>query len=273
MTLAYSAGILTLSANFKYYNELITTLANTVTTKCNAVPRINASGVIINTCGFIKDAGYTALCKIAKAFKIDVVIVLENEWLVSMLQKDLPPFVKVFGAPKSGGVETRASNQKIASRKEVIRKVSFCYMFKFKKIKFKRYLFLFFQYFYGNRSAVQHPFVIEFSYAKSNETLLIAKVGTDKLPDSCLPVGVTVEDHRTKVVKMQVTADLKNHVLAVMPPNAVIDQSLIQMPVLGFVVVTEVDTSRKTFTILSPQPQPLPSNIALYTDIIYVDDS
>uniref|UniRef100_A0A7E4W136 Protein CLP1 homolog n=1 Tax=Panagrellus redivivus TaxID=6233 RepID=A0A7E4W136_PANRE len=248
-TLAYPAGIINPTANEQYYLHLIETLAATINEKCATIPRINASGVVINTCGFVKDAGYTALLHAAKNFKIDVVIVLENERLVNNLTKDLPNFVKIVHEPKSGGVEPRQTTQRQKARHDVVK-----------------------SYFYGTRHTIFHPFTIEISYGvpEEEQQLIIAKVGTEKLPDSCLPVGVVLEDHRTKVVKLQITSDLKNHVLAMMPPNAVIDQGLISTPTVGFVVVTEVDTARKTFTILSPQPQ-LPSRIALFTDVTYVD--
>uniref|UniRef100_A0AC34F8L1 Protein CLP1 homolog n=1 Tax=Panagrolaimus sp. ES5 TaxID=591445 RepID=A0AC34F8L1_9BILA len=251
-TLAFSLGTVSPGMNMEYYKHLIQTLANLVDEKCALSPRINTSGVIINTCGWIKDAGYHALLVASKAFKVDVVVVLDNELLFNNFKKDLPNFVKIVHEPKSGGVEVRSQAQRAAARNLCIQ-----------------------TYFYGTKQSPFHPFTIEFSYAKLDEEqeLYIARVGTDKLPDSCLPFGMTVEDHRTKVVRVSIDSSLKDKVLALMPPNATIDQSLLSTPAIGFIVVTDVDVEKKTFTILSPQPQPLPTRLALYTDVAFVDNT
>uniref|UniRef100_A0A914Z814 Protein CLP1 homolog n=1 Tax=Panagrolaimus superbus TaxID=310955 RepID=A0A914Z814_9BILA len=251
-TLAFSLGSTSPALNIEYYKHLIQTVANLVDEKCAFSPRINASGVVINTCGWIKDSGYHALLVASKAFKVDIVVVLDNELLFNNFKKDLPNFVKIVHEPKSGGVEVRSTAQRAASRNRCIQ-----------------------NYFYGTKHSPFHPFTIEFSYAKSEEEqeLYIARVGTDKLPDSCLPFGMTVEDHRTKVVRVSIDSSLKDKVLALMPANAAIDQSLISTPAIGFIVITDVDVEKKTFTILSPQPQPLPTRLALYTDVSFIDDS
>jgi polyribonucleotide 5'-hydroxyl-kinase len=251
-TLAFSLGTVSPSSNMEYYKHLIKTVANLVDEKCALYPRINASGVIINTCGWIKDAGYHSILVASKAFKVDIVVVLDSELLVNNLKKDLPNFVKVVIEPRSGGVETRSPAQRASSRNRCIQ-----------------------SYFYGTKQAPFHPFTIEFSYGKPDEEqeLYIAKVGTDKLPDSCIPFGMEIEDHRTKVVRVSIDSSLKDKVLALMPPNATIDQSLISMPAIGFIVVTNVDVVRKIITVLSPQPQPLPTRLALYTDVTFLDES
>uniref|UniRef100_A0AC35FIH2 Protein CLP1 homolog n=1 Tax=Panagrolaimus sp. PS1159 TaxID=55785 RepID=A0AC35FIH2_9BILA len=251
-TLAFSLGTVSPGTNMEYYKHLIKTVANLVDEKCALYPRINASGVIINTCGWIKDAGYHSILVASKAFKVDIVVVLDSELLVNNLKKDLPNFVKVVIEPRSGGVETRSPAQRASSRNRCIQ-----------------------SYFYGTKQAPFHPFTIEFSYGKPDEEqeLYIAKVGTDKLPDSCIPFGMEIEDHRTKVVRVSIDSSLKDKVLALMPPNATIDQSLISMPAIGFIVVTNVDVVRKIITVLSPQPQPLPTRLALYTDVTFVDES
>lgn len=87
-------------------------------------------------------------------------------------------YFQIVHEPKSGGVEVRSQAQRASARNRCIQ-----------------------SYFYGTKQSSFHPFTIELSYAKPEEEqdLFIAKVGTEKLPDSCLPFGVTVEDHRTKV--------------------------------------------------------------------------
>merc|ERR1711928_84953 len=70
--------------------------------------RINAvSGVVINTCGWVKAQGYQMLVHAAKAFEVDIVIVLDQERLYNELVRDFPDTVKIVFQPKSGGVVER----------------------------------------------------------------------------------------------------------------------------------------------------------------------
>ena len=48
------------------------------------------SGVIINTCGLVKGQGYQMLIHAAKAFQVDLIIVLDQERLHNELVRDLP---------------------------------------------------------------------------------------------------------------------------------------------------------------------------------------
>ena len=64
------------------------------------------SGVVINTCGWVKAKGYQMLVHAAKAFEVDVVIVLDQERLFNELVRDLPDSVRIAFQPKSGGVCT-----------------------------------------------------------------------------------------------------------------------------------------------------------------------
>ena len=66
---------------------------------------VAASGVVINTCGWVKDEGYKSLTHVAQAFEVDVIIVLDQERLYNELVRDIP-FIKVVFLPKSGGVRT-----------------------------------------------------------------------------------------------------------------------------------------------------------------------
>ena len=48
--------------------------------------------------------GYQLLIHAAKTFKVDFIIVLDQERLYNELVRDMPDFVKVLFQPKSGGV-------------------------------------------------------------------------------------------------------------------------------------------------------------------------
>lgn len=62
------------------------------------------SGVIINTCGWIKGEGYKQLLNSGKAFEVDVILVLDQERLYNELVRDMPNYVKIVFIQKSGGV-------------------------------------------------------------------------------------------------------------------------------------------------------------------------
>ena len=62
------------------------------------------SGVVINTGGWVRGAGYDALKHAAGAFEVDIILVLDQERLYNQLKGDLPDFVKIVLLPKSGGV-------------------------------------------------------------------------------------------------------------------------------------------------------------------------
>lgn len=68
-----------------------------------------SSGVVINTCGWTKSEGYKHLLRMAKAFEVGVILVLDQERLYNELVRDMPDFVKVVFVPKSGGVSTNFS--------------------------------------------------------------------------------------------------------------------------------------------------------------------
>jgi len=83
-----------------------------------------------------------------------------------------------------------------------------------------------------------------------------------------------VEDHRMTVVPVPISSEITNRLLALMPPDCTaIDQALLKKSCLGYMAVTGVDTTKKIITILSPQPYPLPSKVALVSDVMFVDDN
>jgi len=102
----YHYGYKSPGNNQLLYNLLVSKLAKTVSERMEA-NKINAvSGVVINTCGWVKAQGYQMLVHAARAFEVDVVIVLDQERLYNELVRDLPDTVKIAFQPKSGGVGT-----------------------------------------------------------------------------------------------------------------------------------------------------------------------
>ena len=54
------------------------------------------------------------------------------------------------------------------------------------------------RYFYGTRALPLKPYRIEVPF----ESVEICQLGAEKVPDSCLPFGVSADDHHTKVWKI-----------------------------------------------------------------------
>lgn len=146
-------------------------MAEVVREKLRLSQVANTGGVVINTCGWVKGAGYTCLVEAAKSFEVDVIVVLDHERLYNDLLRDMPRFVKIVHQPKSGGVEDRTREVRIAARRSKIR-----------------------QYFYGTprNPLYPHSFDIRFSDVQ------IFKIGAPNLPESCMPLGMRADDTSTK---------------------------------------------------------------------------
>ncbi|EFX83567.1 hypothetical protein DAPPUDRAFT_100140 [Daphnia pulex] len=203
------------------------------------------SGVIINTCGWVKGQGYQMLIHAAKAFEVDLIIVLDQERLYNELVRDLPETVKVVFQPKSGGVcfhaccGTESACKSRISRSENSR------------------IFLRIQFY-------PHSFEVRFSDVK------IFKIGAPALPDSLMPLGMKAEDQLTKLVTVQPSQQLLHHLISISMTESGEDD-IIQTNVTGFICVNNVDLERQMLTVLSPQPRPLPRTRLLLSDIQYMD--
>ena len=220
-------------------------LADVVRERMAAVRKAEVSGVVINTCGWIRyqlcillivihtcdwirGEGYNQIKHIAKAFEVDAIIVLDHERVYNDLVKDMPKFVKVVLQPKSGGVVSRNQEQRSESRDNRIK-----------------------QYFYGPQNNLfPHSFEVSFSEIKGK----LFKIGAPELPDSCIPLGVSIADNKTKLVAVNPNPrDLLNRVLGVSYTSATEDVIITNLA--GYVVVTEVKMEEQKLTVLSPQPR------------------
>lgn len=240
--LVYHYGYKEPGSNSMLYNLLVTKLGQTVSERMNE-NRLNAvSGVVINTCGWVKGEGYKLLLHAAKAFEVDTIIVLDQERLYNELVRDLPDFVKVVFQPKSGGVVERSKQVRTESRDQRIR-----------------------EYFYGPAAQFYpHSFEVRFSDVK------IYKIGAPALPDSLMPLGMRAEDQLTKLVPVQPSMQLLHHLLAISSASSA-EEDLITSNITGFICVNSVDMERQMMTVLSPQPRPLPRTRFLISDVQYMD--
>ncbi|GAB6030986.1 hypothetical protein CHUAL_007809 [Chamberlinius hualienensis] len=240
--LVYHFGHKSPGANITLYNFLVSRLSEVIALRLENNKKACASGVIINTCGWIKDLGYTAIKHAAQTFEVDLIIVLDQERLYNELVRDMPQFVKIILLPKSGGVVERSQKCRGAARDNRVR-----------------------EYFYGLRFPLYpRSFDVRFSDVK------IYKIGAPILPDSCMPVGMKPEDTHTKLVQVSPSPNLLHHMMSVSYASST-DEDIVQTNVAGFICVTDINMERELMTVLSPQPRPLPKTVLLLSEVQFMD--
>lgn len=206
--LVYNFGHVTPSENDAYYDILISKLAEVARERANANQHSKSSGIIVNTCGWVRGGGYEHIIHAAKAFNVSAILVLDQERLYNELLRDVPKRVQVVFLQKSGGVVKRSKSVRAETRDLRIR-----------------------EYFYGKQSPLYpHSFEVKWADIK------ICKVGAPALPDSCMPLGMRAADNKTKVVSVQPSLSLLHHLLAVTYADK-IDDGVIQSNVAGFICV------------------------------------
>uniref|UniRef100_A0A8D9A2D8 Polyribonucleotide 5'-hydroxyl-kinase Clp1 n=1 Tax=Cacopsylla melanoneura TaxID=428564 RepID=A0A8D9A2D8_9HEMI len=174
--IVYNFGHLTPTANMDLYQHCVERLWKSVDERMNKDAKTNASGIIINTCGWIKGDGFKCLLACAQRLRVDNILVLDQERLYQELKRDLPKTTDVVLLHKSGGVVDRTRQHRSESRD--------------KRIK---------EYFYGSRLKPFNPHSFDVKFGE----VQIYKIGAPVLPDSCMPLGVTAMEFLTKVVLVQ----------------------------------------------------------------------
>ncbi|XP_075160250.1 protein CLP1 homolog [Haematobia irritans] len=240
--LVYHFGYKTPSGNNTLYRAVVSKMAEVTLESMNVNKKTKHSGIIINTCGWVKGDGYAILAHTAQAFEVNAVFVLDQERLYNELLRDMPSFVRVVLLPKSGGVVERSKEQRAEARDQRIK-----------------------EYFYGCKTPF-YPFSFEVKFSD----LKLYKIGAPPLPDSCMPIGMKAEDNKTKLVAVTPSPSILHHILAVSFAETNEDD-VIGTNVAGFVCVTDVDMERQSIMILSPQPRPLPNTLLLLSDLQFMD--
>lgn len=206
--LIYNFGHTSPSGNDKLYSILTSKLAEVTLERLEANKRAKSSGIIINTCGWVKGMGYQHLINIAKSFKVNAILVLDQERLYNEMLRDIPKHVNVVFLHKSGGVVERSKKVRHEARDMRMR-----------------------EYFYGLRSPL-YPRSIDLKWTDVH----IYKIGAPELPDSCMPLGMKTTDNKTKLVALVPSQQLMHHLLAVsFAANG--DEDVIKRNVAGFVCV------------------------------------
>jgi len=252
--LVFFFGHNNLAENPALYKHLVTRLGECINMRFDNDPEVAASGMIVNTAGWVEELGYDLLLHCARALDIDTVLVMGADRLYAELTRDLNDGITVVKLPRSGGVVNRDTKFRRSARKTRTQ-----------------------EYFYGSPrpGGSLSPSVQEYQFSKLN----IYRVGGVQISESMLPVGQKSTLDPLQISKVVLSQELVHTVLAVCHPVvmsdgtvmfteqankpdhelAVVGKALLSTNVAGFIYVTEVDIDKKHISFLSPCPGQLPS--------------
>lgn len=241
MPIVYFYGHTSPSANADLYRVLVKELAQTLEKQFLGNSESRAAGMVINTMGWVEGLGYELLLHSIETFNVDVVLVLGQEKLWSMLKNSLKgkDIVKLH---KSGGVVSRSVKIRQRARSNRIR-----------------------EYFYGLVNDLSpHSNVANFS------DISVYRIGGGpQAPRSALPIGAEPAADPIRIVQVTIKDDLLHMVLAV--SYAKESDQIIPSNIAGFIYITDIDTNRKTITYLGPCPGNLPSRILIVGSLAWME--
>lgn len=244
MPLVYFFGHTTPSNNVELYKVLVKELAGMLERQFAGNAESRAAGMVLNTMGWIEGVGYDLLLHAIRTFKANVVLVLGQEKLCSMLRDVLKgePKVDVVKLQRSGGVVSRNVKVRQKARSFRIR-----------------------EYFYGLANDLSpHSNISNFS------DLFVYRVGGGpQAPRSALPIGAEPAADPTRVVAVNINRDLLHTVLAV--SFAKEPDEIISSNVAGFIYVTDIDIQRKKITYLAPSAGELPSKYLIMGSLTWLE--
>lgn len=219
-----------------------------------------ASGIIVNTNGWIQDDGYQLLLHTINAMRISVVLIMGHDRLYSMLKSQyVENDLKIIKLPRSGGVVSRDSNFLRQSR----------------SMSMKRY-------FYGDMvpgpNNTRVPSLTPFLAHVPFGDVTIYKLSSVALSASLLPVSAKQSTEPVQLSKVELTEKLQHLLLAVCHPTAVhayeesgMARDLYAAGVAGFVSVERVLMDAEMLHLLSPCAGSLPSHTLLLGDITWIE--
>jgi len=247
--LAYYYGHVSPSHNSEHYRCIVECLADTLDKRAERDPQAAASGLIINTMGWIDGLGYDLLLHSIKALKADTVLVVGNEKLYSQLSRhfegskrsgDAAAAVAVVKVKQSGGTVTRPPAARQAARIQRVR-----------------------EYFYGfAHELAPHSQTIPLEDLAGR----IYRVGGGpKAPSSALPIGQTSVADPLRVVLLAPNKGIDNSLLHCLLAVSRADkpETLLSSNVAGYVYISDVDLIAKKLTYLAPCPGSLPGKYLL----------
>ncbi len=237
--LTYFFGHTSPSANLTLYRKQMDAVAAELSRHLASKPEARASGIVVNTCGWTDGDGYELLLHAIRAFKIDVVLVIDHERLFNDIKTTaFPQQVECIKLRKSGGVLARDPETRRNDRQRAVR-----------------------EYFCGaNNELHPHNTVMNFGVMK------VCKVGGGpQAPSTALPIGSERLVDETAVTVIEPNKELLHTLCALSYGGE--PESALAANVAGFVLVTHVDEEAKKCHLLTPCAGRLPSVLFLVSDI------
>ncbi|GLJ05625.1 hypothetical protein SUGI_0021580 [Cryptomeria japonica] len=246
MPIVYFYGHNQPGVNPGLYKLLVKELARTLDLRFAANADARAAGMVINTMGWVEGLGYELILHAIDTLRADVVLVIGQEKLYSMLKDMLngKPNIDIVKLHKSGGVVSRSPKYRSRMREFRTR-----------------------EYFYGPSNDLSpHSSVASFS------DLHIYRIGGGpQAPRSALPIGAEPSADPNRVVQITINSDLLHVVLAV--SYAKEPDQLLSSNVAGFIHITDVDVQRMKITYVAPCPGELPSRLLLAGSLTWMDEA
>ncbi|XP_044468287.1 protein CLP1 homolog isoform X2 [Mangifera indica] len=244
MALVYFFGHPSPSNNVDLYKVLVKELAQMLEKQFTGNAESRAAGMVINTMGWIEGVGYELILHAIDTFNANVVLVLGQEKLFSLLRDVLKnkPNVDVVKLQKSGGVVSRNAKVRQKTRSYRIR-----------------------EYFYG----LTNDFSPHANVANISDLHVYRIGGGPQAPRSALPIGADPVANPLRLVPVNVDQDLLHLVLAV--SYAKEPDEIISSNVAGFIYITDIDMRRKTVTYLSPSAGILPSKYLIVGTLAWLE--
>ncbi|KDP45471.1 hypothetical protein JCGZ_09720 [Jatropha curcas] len=244
MPLVYFYGHTTPSQNVDLYKALVKELAQILERQFTGNAESRAAGMVINTMGWIEGVGYELILQAIDTFNANVVLVLGQEKLFSMLRDVLKnkPNVDVVKLQKSGGVVSRTSKVRQKARSYRIR-----------------------EYFYG----IANELSPHSNIANFNDLFVYRIGGGPQAPRSALPIGADPVANPLRVTAVNIDRDLLHVVLAV--SYAKEPDQIVSSNVAGFIYVTDIDLQRRKITYLTPTAGELPSKYLIMGTLTWLE--
>lgn len=241
--LVYFFGGTSPDQNIPLYRKQVDVLAAELSRHFASKPDARASGMIVNTCGWTEGDGYQLLLHAIRAFKIDVVLVIDHERLYSDIKSaDFEQPVECIKLRKSGGVVTRDRDLRRKERQRAVH-----------------------EYFYGlNNEMNPNTTVMNWDVMK-----LCRVGGGPQAPSTALPIGAERSVDETQCSPTEPTRELVNSICAVSYGSDV--EKALSSNVAGFVVVTKVDDEFKRCHLLAPCAGRLPNVVMMVSELQFTD--
>lgn len=242
--LVYYYGSLTPGDNPDLYRHLVERIGSALDARAARDDHVRASGLVINSMGWVEGVGYELLCHAARALRVDCLLVLGAERLHSQLAADFRGSgVSLIKLARSGGVVERSRELRQRARRERVD-----------------------DYFYGPRRTLAPA-----SAQARWEDLEVYRVGGGpRAPTSALPIGASSVADPLRLTRITSPSDLLYCILAV--SHAPEPALLLASNVAGFIYVQDVDVAKGTVTYLAPCPGALPAKYLLAGSFkVYLD--